>query len=77
MMGCRQVVRHQVLVLAFGGSNPSIPANLKRPNFCLVFLIIGASYPILAITLSSILSYLQQSHVLLRQVVFGTEYCSA
>ena len=26
-MGCGQVVRHQVLVLAFGGSNPSIPAT--------------------------------------------------
>jgi hypothetical protein len=26
-MGCGQVVRHQVLVLAFGGSNPSIPAK--------------------------------------------------
>ncbi len=25
-MGCGQVVRHQVLVLAFGGSNPSTPA---------------------------------------------------
>jgi hypothetical protein len=29
-MGCGQVVRHQVLVLAFGGSNPSIPANIRR-----------------------------------------------
>ena len=28
MMGRRQVVRHQVLVLAFGGSNPSGPATL-------------------------------------------------
>ena len=28
MLGIRQVVRHQVLVLAFGGSNPSIPAKL-------------------------------------------------
>ena len=27
-MGCRQVVRHKVLVLAFGGSNPSIPTIL-------------------------------------------------
>ena len=27
-MGRRQVVRHQVLVLAFGGSNPSVPAKL-------------------------------------------------
>ena len=26
MLGRRQVVRHQVLVLAFGGSNPSGPA---------------------------------------------------
>ena len=29
-MGCRQVVRHQGLVLAFGGSNPSIPAMKKE-----------------------------------------------
>ena len=29
MMGRRQVVRHQVLVLAFGGSNPSGPAKLS------------------------------------------------
>ncbi len=28
MLGRRQVVRHQVLVLAFGGSNPSGPATL-------------------------------------------------
>lgn len=27
-MGRGQVVRHQVLVLAFGGSNPSAPAKL-------------------------------------------------
>ena len=27
-LGIRQVVRHQVLVLAFGGSNPSSPAKL-------------------------------------------------
>lgn len=27
-MGCGQVVRHQVLVLVFGGSNPSIPAKM-------------------------------------------------
>ena len=32
IVGCRQVVRHQVLVLAFGGSNPSIPAmKIVRP----------------------------------------------
>jgi hypothetical protein len=30
IMGCGQVVRHQVLVLAFGGSNPSIPARDKH-----------------------------------------------
>ena len=35
MMGRRQVVRHQVLVLAFGGSNPSGPAKLSLlPAFC-------------------------------------------
>ena len=28
VLGRRQVVRHQVLVLAFGGSNPSGPATL-------------------------------------------------
>ena len=28
-MGRGQVVRHQVLVLAFGGSNPSAPAKVK------------------------------------------------
>ena len=26
VLGCRQVVRHMVLVHAFGGSNPSTPA---------------------------------------------------
>ncbi len=31
-MGCGQVVRHQVLVLAFGGSNPSIPARSSVLN---------------------------------------------
>ncbi len=35
VMGRRQVVRHQVLVLAFGGSNPSGPAKLSLlPAFC-------------------------------------------
>ncbi len=38
MMGCGQVVRHQVLVLAFGGSNPSIPAIEKPRLFVWVFL---------------------------------------
>ena len=28
ILGIRQVVRHQVLVLAFGGSNPSSPAKI-------------------------------------------------
>ncbi len=33
-MGRGQVVRHQVLVLAFGGSNPSVPANIApKENF--------------------------------------------
>ena len=27
LLGCRQVVRRQVLVLVFGGSNPSIPTT--------------------------------------------------
>ena len=27
MLGYRQAVRHQFLVLAFGGSNPSFPTN--------------------------------------------------
>ena len=42
-MGCRQVVRHQVLVLAFGGSNPSIPAilEIKQRN---VDLCVGVFY---------------------------------
>ena len=30
LMGCGQAVRHLVLVQAFGGSNPSIPAKKKR-----------------------------------------------
>ena len=41
ILGCGQVVRHQVLVLAFGGSNPSIPAiEITRP-FGLVISIVG------------------------------------
>lgn len=31
-MGRGQVVRHQVLVLAFGGSNPSAPAKYNSPS---------------------------------------------
>ncbi len=37
-MGCRQVVRHQVLVLAFGGSNPSIPAKKNTGLMIGIFL---------------------------------------
>lgn len=35
------MVRHQVLVLAFGGSNPSIPAIEKDRVFALSFSIIA------------------------------------
>lgn len=41
-MGRGQVVRHQVLVLAFGGSNPSAPAIEKTPTRVGVFSIDGA-----------------------------------
>lgn len=39
-MGCRQVVRHLVLVQAFGGSSPSIP-DKKEVRFilCLFFIL--------------------------------------
>ena len=47
LLGCRQVVRHWVLVPAFGGSNPSIPAkkNLSaikpsnRMAFCILTVV--------------------------------------
>ena len=28
LLGCRQAVRHQVLILTCGGSNPSTPATI-------------------------------------------------
>jgi hypothetical protein len=31
-MGCRQVVRQQVLALLFGGSSPSTPALRNQPK---------------------------------------------
>lgn len=37
LLGIRQVVRHVVLVHAFGGSNPSSPAT-HRPDFLVGFL---------------------------------------
>ena len=43
-MGCGQVVRHQVLVLAFGGSNPSIPAIRNEARFVLRFLYFRPCY---------------------------------
>ena len=33
------MVRHQVLVLAFGGSNPSSPANIKRFSLFKIFVL--------------------------------------
>ena len=45
MMGRRQVVRHQVLVLAFGGSNPSGPAKLSLlPAFCRLVIFLSRLY---------------------------------
>ena len=41
VMGCGQVVRHMVLVHAFGGSNPSTPATLKVGSFDPVFCVSG------------------------------------
>ena len=46
LVGCRQVVRHMVLVHAFGGSSPSTPAKLASKNeprrslflFCCLYL---------------------------------------
>lgn len=44
-MGRRQVVRHQVLVLAFGGSNPSGPAKLSLlPAFCRLVIFLSRLY---------------------------------
>lgn len=33
LLGCRQAVRHQVLVLAFRGSNPCTPAIISISVF--------------------------------------------
>ncbi len=38
-MGCRQVVRHQVLVLAFLGSNPSSPTLYRNPMKYFVYIL--------------------------------------
>lgn len=32
-MGCRQVVRHKILILAFVGSSPATPAKAKNRRF--------------------------------------------
>ncbi|HRQ87060.1 MAG TPA: hypothetical protein PLY16_03030, partial [Candidatus Saccharibacteria bacterium] len=41
-----QVVRHQVLVLAFGGSNPSIPAmKIVRPYGLAFFISLSGLNP--------------------------------
>lgn len=52
-MGCRQVVRHMVLVHAFGGSNPSTPAIEKDRASPLSFSISwsGSEPPLLPIPL--------------------------
>ena len=40
LLGCRQVVRHMVLVHAFGGSNPSTPAmKFYREEKCTILCI--------------------------------------
>lgn len=46
-MGRGQVVRHQVLVLAFGGSNPSALAKVKRSPFwwSFYFFLLGLELP--------------------------------
>ena len=40
LVGCRQVVRHMVLVHAFGGSNPSTPAMKNDRTFVRSFFIV-------------------------------------
>ncbi len=46
VLGCRQVVRHRILVPAFGGSNPPTPATIgmhsaafvSRCDLCKTFI---------------------------------------
>ena len=45
-MGCGQVVRHLVLVQAFGGSNPSIPAKVETTHLWVVSTLYGNTAPV-------------------------------